>query len=205
MNPRPPVVVQWWLIGWFKLITLPRSRILRKLGMDGGLRGGDSHPCWAVPERWAERFHQASHVWWEEPKGCFVTRDWGTTCLCVLGSQRRWLCDKEIDADVWRGIDRWRSSDPPGDVFLSPYHLTWNKRYLVFWGLCKMKRFVSWWLPFYSHVRTVFGIRRWQGQGQPYYELVNVKALGSSWISLTRHRSRHSLIVLQFPVALESV
>lgn len=33
VNPRPPVIVQLWLIGWFKLITLPRRGILRKLGM----------------------------------------------------------------------------------------------------------------------------------------------------------------------------
>lgn len=33
VNPRPPVIVQLWLIGWFKLITLPRRGILKKLGM----------------------------------------------------------------------------------------------------------------------------------------------------------------------------
>lgn len=33
VNPRPPVIVQLWLIGWFKLITLPRSQVLRKLEM----------------------------------------------------------------------------------------------------------------------------------------------------------------------------
>lgn len=33
VNPRPPVIVQLWLIGGFKLITLPRGGILRKVGM----------------------------------------------------------------------------------------------------------------------------------------------------------------------------
>lgn len=64
--------------------------------------------------------------------------------------------------------------------------------------VCKMKRCISWWLTSYSDVHTGFGIRWWQCRGQPYYELVSVKALGFSWISLIRHRSGHSRTVLRF-------
>lgn len=117
VNLRPPVIVQLWLIGWFNYSSQKRNT---EEVRNGGPWCGNSHTCWALAEpQCAERFQQASHVWQAESKKCFVTRDWWTTCLCVLGSQTRWLCDKEIDADVWPGIDQWRPSDPYGGVSFS--------------------------------------------------------------------------------------
>lgn len=70
----------------------------------------------------------------------------------------------------------------------------------LFACLCKMKMFVSWWLPLSSDVHTAFDIRWWQCQGQSFWELARVRALGSGWLSITRDRSGPLLVVLWFLV-----
>lgn len=131
VSPRPPVIVWLWLMGWFMLITLPRSGIPRKLGtvvLDVGTHTPAEHEQY---QRCVLRGFSRLPMCDRQSQRHVLLPETAAACLCVLGSQWRWQCDKEIQADL---LDQWKPGDPHGEVSLSHYHLTWNKTYLVFWG-----------------------------------------------------------------------
>lgn len=168
---------------------------------DSGPWGGNSHTCWAraVPAWCAGRFQQASHVWQAESKACFVTRACGTTCLCVLGSQWAWLCDKEIDVDnISPGLDQWKPGDPLPAWWSLSFPLSSDMKQDIS-GLLRLS--VRWrglsvgGCP--SIQMSALGLASSGGSAKGSYT-VN-KAVGIRWVSLARHRSGHFLIVLQVP------
>lgn len=93
VNPRPPVIVQLWLIEWFKLITFPRKLSIEEVG-DGGPPCGNSHTCWVAPKR-SDSLPLCDR---QTQKGCFITRG-GSGGGCVA---KRWRQMSDLGGDQWK-------------------------------------------------------------------------------------------------------